>query len=67
MDLATLAPHERQQRMNVRNFFIRASIKELENELRHRSERKDKIGVLALQEMINACKAQGVDNFGLTH
>lgn len=57
---------QRQQRMNIRNFFLTASVAEIQNEIEIRKARKDKIGILALEEMIAECEKAGVDNFGKT-
>lgn len=58
---------ERQQRMNIRNAYLTTSLVELEHERDYRLERQDIISAKALQEMIDTCKEQGVDNFGKTY
>lgn len=57
---------QRQQRMNIRNYFLTSSVDELKKELEHRKARKDQVAVLALQEMLAECEKAGVDNFGKT-
>lgn len=59
-----MTPAQRQQRQNIRNYFLTASVDQMRKEMEYRKARKDQVGVDALQEMIAECEKHGVDNFG---
>ena len=64
MDVQSLKPHERQQRQNIRNLFLTATVEQLTKERDYRKARKDQVGVDSLQEMIDECEEHGVNNYG---
>jgi hypothetical protein len=53
---------ERTQRQNIRALFLIATVDEMERA----KGNYNTFGQSVLQEMIDTCKAQGVDNFGKT-
>jgi len=57
-----MTPAQRQQRQNIRNAYLVASIEEMEA---GKAQQND-FGKSVLQEMIDECKQHGVDNYGKT-
>lgn len=53
---------ERTQRQNIRALFLIATVDEMERA----KSNYNAFGQSVLQEMIDTCQSQGVDNFGKT-
>lgn len=64
MDTSKLTPYQRQQRLNIKNYFLTSSVTEMMCEMEYRTARGDKIGAETLYEMVEECKRHGVDNYG---
>lgn len=63
MNTSNLTPHQRQIRANIRNFFLTATVKEMQDAL---PNYKDHFSKQCIQEMIDTCLKQQVDNHGET-
>jgi hypothetical protein len=57
---------QRQQRCNIRNALMVASVEVLLNERQRFVEQGDAWAVKCVQEMIDSCAQHGVDNHGKT-
>jgi len=64
MNTANLTPAQRQQRCNIRNFFMLATETELQKEIAYRESRKmsngqyDLFGIECLREMLTELQAE---------
>lgn len=63
MDTSKLTDSQRQIRRNIRNGFMIATVKEMEDA---KPNYKDAFSRSCLQEMIDECRKAGVDNYGKT-
>ena len=61
-----MTPAQRQQRQNIRNLLLIASVDQLKLERAEHYEIGDTFGVRVIDEMLAECKQYGVDNFGKT-
>jgi hypothetical protein len=59
MDIKALLPHQRQIRMNVRNFLLPATLDESQKELEISLEKGDAFRAACIKEWISECKADG--------